>query len=135
MQFFIMDRVDIVNAIQRRRGLLWLAQLLLERGELFKSGRVTAADLLILDEDGFGRLLVALGQVCSGNEFIGVGSPDVLGIHAAYHLALLDHGVVLLLFGRLCHLFQRLTSLVEVGSLCPIFLVYPLQVLFVELLR
>ena len=64
MQIFIMDRVDIVDAVQRRCSLFRLAQLFFQRSQFFEDCRILAAHLFIVREHFCRGLLVALSEVC-----------------------------------------------------------------------
>jgi hypothetical protein len=90
MQALIMDRVDVVDAVQCCGRLLLFAQFFFQRCQFFERARVIAADLFIFSEYEFRGLLVALRQVYGCNKLVGIGGSDVLGIFvrgAAAHLA------------------------------------------------
>ena len=95
VKLFIVHRVDVVDAIERRGGRLGIAQLLFKRGQFLERIRVAAAQLFVIGQHGGGRLLVALGQVRLGQKLVGVCAVDVVGIQAAHFLAFFEHLIVI----------------------------------------
>ena len=75
---------------------------------------IVPADFLVGRQHRGGGRLVALGHVGFGQELVGVGGVDVLGIQAAHFFAFLEHLVVVLVLDQLDQILELRPPLVEV---------------------
>ena len=64
MEILILNRVDIVDAVQRCGSFFGLALLLFQRSQFFEDSRILAAHLFVVRQHIDRGLLIPPGEVC-----------------------------------------------------------------------